>query len=65
VATDVTYVAYYGNRDEFQMAAGAPSNKSYSWCYRMATISIVGEEVKFTLGMRPLRGHIPRRVLAE
>jgi hypothetical protein len=65
VAIDVTYVAYYGDRDEFQMASGAPSNKSYSWCYKMATISIVGEEVKFTLGMRPLRGHIPRRVLVE
>lgn len=65
VAIDVTYVAYYGDRDEFQMASGAPSNKSYDWCYKMATISIVGEEVKFTLGMRPLRGHIPRRVIVE
>jgi hypothetical protein len=65
VAIDITYVAYYGERDEFQMASGAPSNKSYSWCYKIATVSIVGEEVKFTLGMRPLRGHIPRRVLVE
>ena len=65
MAIDVTYVAYYGDRDEFQMASGAPSNKSYDWCYKMATISIVGEEVKFTLGMRPLRGHIPRRVIVE
>jgi hypothetical protein len=31
----------------------------------MATISVVGEEVKFTLGMRPLRGYIPRSVLVE
>lgn len=65
VAIDVTYVAYYGDCDEFQMSSGAPSNKSYDWCYKMATISIVGEEVKFTLGMRPLRGYIPRRVLVE
>lgn len=65
VVIDITYVAYYGDRDEFQMATGAPSSKSYSWCYQMATISIVGEEVKFTLGMRPLRGHIPRAVLVE
>jgi hypothetical protein len=65
VAIDVTYVAYYGDRDEFQMAMGAPSNKSYDWCYKMATISIVGEEVKFTLGMRPLRGYIPRGELVE
>lgn len=65
VAIDITYVAYYGDRDEFQMTTGAPSNKFYSWCYKMATISIVGEEVKFTLGIRPRRGHIPRRVLVE
>ncbi len=53
-AIDVTYIAYYGGCDEFQMSVGAPSNKSYSWCYEIATISIVGKEVKFTLGMRPL-----------
>jgi hypothetical protein len=34
VAIDVTYVAYYGDRDEFQMSSGAPSNKSYDWCYK-------------------------------
>jgi hypothetical protein len=68
VAIDITYIAYYGDRDEFQMSTGAPSNKSYSWCYKMATISIVGEEVKFTLGMRPLCRRIPsmpRRILVE
>jgi hypothetical protein len=65
VAIDITYIAYYGDRDEFQMAMGAPASKSYSWCYQMATVSIVGEEVKFTLGMRPLGGHIPRAVLVE
>jgi len=65
VAIDITYIAYYGDRDKFQMSTGAPSSKSYSWCYKMATVSIVGEEVKFTLGMRPLRGYIPRRVLIE
>ncbi|MXV61871.1 transposase [Natronorubrum sp. JWXQ-INN-674] len=65
VAIDITYIAYYGDRDEFQMSTGSPPSKSYSWCYKMATVSIVGEEVKFTLGMRPLRGYIPRRVLVE
>ena len=65
VAIDITYVAYYGDRDEFQMSTGAPPSKSYSWCYKMATISIVGEEIKFTLGMRPLRGYIPRSVLVK
>jgi|AntDeeMinimDraft_5_1070356.scaffolds.fasta_scaffold04185_2 hypothetical protein len=68
VAIDITYIAYYGDRDEFQMSTGAPANKSYSWCYKMATISIVGEEVKFTLAMRPLRRRMPfmsRRTLVE
>ncbi|GAA0452103.1 transposase (plasmid) [Halococcus dombrowskii] len=68
VAIDITYIAYYGDRDEFQMSTGAPSNKSYSWCYEMATISIVGDEVKFTLAMRPLCRRfpsMPRRVLME
>ena len=65
VAIDITYVAYYGDRDEFQMSTGAPPSKSYTWCYKIATISIVGEEIKLTLGMRPLRGYIPRSVLVE
>jgi hypothetical protein len=65
VAIDITYVAYYGDRDEFQMSPGAPPSNSYSWCDKMATISVVGEEVKFTLGMRSLRGSIPRSVLVE
>lgn len=65
VAIDLTYVAYYGDRDEFEMSTGTPPSKSYSWCYKMATVSIVGPEVKFTLGMRPLRGYIPRNVLVE
>ncbi len=47
------------------MSTGAPPSKSYSWGYKMATISIVGEEVKFTLEMRPLRGYIPRSVLVD
>ena len=62
---ELTYVAYYGDSDEFQMSTSAPPSKSYSWCYKMATISLVGEEVKFTLGMRPLRGYIPRSVLVK
>jgi hypothetical protein len=65
VAIDITYVAYYSSHDEFQMSTGAPPSKSYSWCYKMATISLVGEGVKFMLGMRPLRVYIPRSVLVD
>jgi len=65
VAIDITYVAYYGDRDAFQMSTGAPPSKFYSWCYKMATISIVGEEIKLALGMRPLHSYIHRSLLVE
>jgi hypothetical protein len=32
VAIDMTYVAYYGDRDELEMVMAAPSTKSYDWC---------------------------------
>ena len=50
VAIDMTYVAYYGDRDEMEMIMGAPDTKEYAWCYKFATIAVVGENVKFTLG---------------
>lgn len=65
VAIDITYVAYYGDRDEFKLVKGAPDNKSYEWCYKIGTIAIVGEETKFTLGMLPLRGYMPREVIVD
>jgi hypothetical protein len=55
VAIDMTYVAYYGDRDELEMVMGAPSTKSYEWCYKFATLTVVGDNVKFTLAMRPVQ----------
>ena len=55
VAIDMTYIAYYGDRDELEMVMGAPRTKSYDWCYKFATLTVVGENVKFTLAMRPVK----------
>ena len=55
VAIDMTYVAYYGDRDELEMVMGAPRTKAYEWCYKFATLTVVGENVKFTLAMRPVQ----------
>jgi hypothetical protein len=55
VAIDMTYVAYYGDRDELEMVMGAPSTKSYDWCYKFVTLTVVGENVKFTLAMHPVQ----------
>jgi len=55
VAIDMTYIAYYGDRDEMEMVMGAPSTKEYEWCYKFATLTVVGENVKFTLAMRPVQ----------
>jgi len=54
VAIDMTYVAYYGERDELEMVQGTPNSKAYDWCYKFATLTVVGENVKFTLAMRPV-----------
>ncbi len=55
VAIDMTYVPYYGDREELDMVIGAPPNKEYEWCYKFATLTVVGEQVKFTLAMRPVQ----------
>jgi len=55
VAIDMTYVAYYGERDELEMIMGAPATKESEWCYKFATLTVVGENVKFTLAMRAVQ----------
>ena len=54
VAMDMTYVAYYGHRDGMEWVTGAPDKKSYRWCHRFATIAIVGDNVRFVIGVIPL-----------
>ena len=54
VAIDMTYIAYYGEREELVRVQGAPEDKSYNWCHKVATASIVGENVLFTVAMLPI-----------
>ncbi|WP_253184495.1 transposase [Natrialba sp. SSL1] len=54
LAIDMTYIAYYGQRDELVRVQGAPKDKSYDWCYKVATASIVGDNVLFTAAMLPI-----------
>jgi hypothetical protein len=55
VAIDMTYVAYYGDPDEIKLVTGsAPSSKDYDYCHKYGTISIVGENVRFILGLVPV-----------
>jgi hypothetical protein len=54
LAIDMTYIAYYGEREELVRVQGAPENKSYDWCHKVATASIVGDNVLFTAAMLPI-----------
>lgn len=54
LAIDMTYIAYYGQREELVRVQGAPEDKSYDWCHKVATASIVGDNVLFTAAMLPI-----------
>ena len=54
LAIDMTYIAYYGQREELIRVQGAPEDKSYDWCHKVATASIVGDNVLFTAAMLPI-----------
>jgi hypothetical protein len=54
LALDITYVAYYGDRDEMIHVQGAPDDKEYDWCHKFATANIVGDNVHFTVAMLPV-----------
>lgn len=55
VAIDMTCIPYFGHRDGAEMVMGAPKTKSYKLCYKFATLTVVGENVKFTLAVRPVQ----------
>jgi hypothetical protein len=52
-AIDTTTVGYWADGDELEMVMGAPPDKEYDECYEFATLSVVGENTKFTLAIRP------------
>jgi hypothetical protein len=71
VAIDMTYIPYYGERDRSLAlgdnnnqvtVVGAPPSKDYDWCLKFATVSIVGDNVRFMLAVRP---HIKGQQIGE
>lgn len=56
LAIDITYVAYYGDRDEMVRVQGTPQNrdKKYDWCHKFATANIVGDNTHFVVAMLPV-----------
>lgn len=54
IAIDITYVGYYGKRDEMVWLQGAPDEKEYNWCHKFATITIVGDNTHYVVGVCPL-----------
>ncbi len=54
LAIDITYVAYYGDRDEMEWVMGAPDDKEFDWCHMFATATIVGQNTHYTVGVLPL-----------
>lgn len=54
MAIDITYVAYYGGRDEMEWVTGTPDHKQYSWCHKFATATLVGDGVHMVVGMLPV-----------
>jgi len=54
LSIDVTYVAFYGDREELIRVQGAPDDKSYDWCHKFATANVVGDNVHFAAAMLPV-----------
>jgi hypothetical protein len=54
VALDITYVAYYGDREGMDWVQGAPEDKGYEWCHKFATAVIVGDNTHYVVGVCPL-----------
>ena len=54
MAIDITYVAYYGERDELDWVSGTPDHKDYDWCHKFATATLVGDGVHMVVGMIPV-----------
>ncbi|WP_435182082.1 transposase [Halorussus sp. AFM4] len=55
-AIDITEVPYYGDeRGELVHDVSGHSGTDYDYCYKFATLSIVGQNLKFTLAIQPVR----------
>lgn len=56
VAIDMTYVAYSADGEDMDWIQGAKNYDEikYDYCYKFATISIVGENTHYVVGVQPL-----------
>lgn len=54
MAIDITYVAYYGDREGLEWVSGTPDHKQYEWCHKFATATLVGDGVHMVVGMLPV-----------
>jgi len=54
VGMDITYVAYHGEHEGMEWMQGAPEKKGYEWCHKFATVTIVGENTHYVVGVYPL-----------
>ena len=54
MAIDITYVAYYGEREGLKWVTGTPDHKQYDWCHKFATATLVGDGVHMVVGMLPV-----------
>ncbi|TKX61019.1 transposase [Halorubrum sp. ASP1] len=54
LAIDITYVAYYGDREGMKWVSGTPDHKQYDWCHKFATATLVGDGVHMVAGMLPV-----------
>lgn len=54
LAIDITYVAYYGDREGMKWVSGTPDHIDYDWCHKFATATLVGEGIHLAVGMLPL-----------
>ena len=52
----MTYVAFFGEREELIRVQNAPEDKSSDWCYKFATANVVSDNVHFAAEMQPV-GH--------
>lgn len=60
LAIDITYVAYYGEREGMAWVQGAPPEKEFNWCHQFATAAVIGDNAHFTVAMLPI-GNVAAR----
>lgn len=70
VAIDITLLPFYGDTDHARQSEWIVDTRErpdteYDWCYRYATIAIVGENVKFVLGVKPVHEDENMGILVE